>query len=89
MKKLTINKGWYFTAGKRYGWRNDGISEIGIGIARNWITDNKAIIVNVEGQDYHLDCEVARAFINKYKCYEEIGNVVIGYVSKELLTKLI
>ena len=88
MKKLIIHKGWYWSAGKRFGWREDGISDTGIGIGKQWLTDNKAIIVNVDKVDYHLDCEQALAFINKYKCYEDIGNTRIGYIPKELLTKL-
>lgn len=88
MKKLTIEKSFYYTAGKRYGWKADGISEVGVGIAKPWLTENKAIIVNVDKQDYHLDCEQALEFIKKYKCYEDIGGVRVGYVSKDLLKKV-
>ncbi len=88
MKKLIIKKGFYYSCGRNYGWKADGFSEIGVGIAKPWLKDNKAIIVNVDKQDYHLDCEQAIAFINKYKCFEDWSGVRLGYVSKDLFRKL-
>jgi len=89
MKKLIINKSFYYSCGKRYGWKADGISEVGVGIAKPWLKENKAIIVNVDKEDYHLDCEAALAFINKYKCYEDLNGTRVGYVSKDLLKKVV
>lgn len=88
MKRLTINKSFYYTCGKRWGWKADNVSEVGVGIAKPWLKENKAILVNVDGEDYHLDCEQALEFIKKYKCYEDIGEVRVGYVSKDLLKKI-
>ncbi len=87
MEKLTIEKGWYWSAGKRFDWKKDGIPDCGVGIARPLLKENKEMLVNVDGEDYHLDCVEAVTFINKYKCFENIAGVWIGYVPKTLLKK--
>ena len=87
MKKLTINKGWYWGAGSNWGWKADGVSIVGIGIARQWFNE-KEIIVEVDGKNYKLDCAKAKEFINKYKCFEQLKGSRIGYISKDLLEEI-
>ena len=87
MKRLKIKKSFYYTCGKRWGWMHDGYDIVGLGIARKWF-DNKAIVVNIDGQDYHLDCEKALEFVKKYKCFENIKGTKVGYIPKNLLVKL-
>lgn len=89
MKKLIINKSFYYSCGKRWGWKADGVSEVGVGIAKPWLKENKTIIVNVDKEDYLLDCEKALEFIAKYRCFEDIGGARVGYVSKDLLRKVV
>ncbi len=88
MKRLTIKKSFYYTAGKRYDWEKDGFSMIGVGIAKPWLVENKAILVNVDGHDYEVNCEEAIEFIRKYKAYEDIKDIRVGYISRDLMNKV-
>lgn len=85
MKTLTITKSFYYSVGKRFGWKAEGYSEIGVGIAKSWLIENEEILVNVDKKDYHLDCKAAVEFIRRFKSYEDIKGVRVGYVSKDLL----
>lgn len=88
MKKLIIKKSFYYSCGRNYGWKNDGYTEIGVGIAKDWFIKNKEFIVNVDKQDYLVESDRAMDFINKYKSYENIRGIRIGYLTKDLLKKL-
>lgn len=88
MRRLKIRNSFYYSIGRRYNWMKDGFDEVGLGIAKPYLKDNKTLLVNVDGKDYFLDCVKAVEFINSYKSFEDIKGVRLGYISKSLLRKL-
>lgn len=89
MNRLTIKSGWYWSAGIKYGWKKDGVNPQGIGISKEMLQKNKELIVEVDHQEYTLDCERARAFVNKYQSAQTMpGGTIIGIISRDLLEKI-
>ena len=89
MEKLIIKKGWYWSAGQKYGWKKDGVDTKGVGIAKDILQNNKEIVVEVDHQEYILDCERARAFVNQYHSAQTMpGGTIIGIVSRDLFEKI-
>lgn len=84
MKKLKINKGWFYGAGSVYKWNADGYSQYGVGIKRTYF-DEEVIRLDIDGIAYTLDMEKAREFVNKYKSFKVLGKTKLGIVSKSLL----
>lgn len=83
MKKLTINNSFYYSCGDKW-WPDTKYGRVGLGISREWLTDDR-LIVNVDGEDYELDCIEAREFIKENNSWEVRKNVKIGYIPKSLL----
>lgn len=89
MQKVIIKKGWYWSAGTKYGWKKDGVDSQGVSIEKAILQNNKEIIVEVGHIEYLLDCERARAFINKYQSAQTMpGGTVIGIVSRDVFEKI-
>ena len=89
MTKITIKKGFFWSAGTKYGWTNDDYQTRGVGIEKSILQNNKKIIVEILGQEYTLDCDKAREFINKYKASQVMsGGTTVGIVSASLLEKI-
>lgn len=89
MVTITIKKGFFWSAGTRYGWTKDGFETKGVGIDKRVLQGNKEIKVEISGQEYTLDCDKAREFINKYKASQTMpGGTVIGIVSASILEKI-
>lgn len=87
-EKIIIEKGWYWSAGRKWGWDKDGVGPAGVGISKYLLQNNKTLTVEVEGKDYELDCEKARNFINKYKSAETRFGTTIGIIARDLLVKI-
>ena len=85
MKKLIINNSFYYSAGDKW-WPNTKHGRVGLGIEKKWLMDNN-LLVNVDGQDYDLDCQKARDFIKEHKSFEERKGAKIGYIPKSLLNE--
>ncbi len=66
----------------------DGFLEVGLGIEKHWLMRGDNLIVNVDKQDYLLDCKEAVNFIKKYRAFEDRGTARLGYVSKSLFKKI-
>lgn len=90
-KSITIEKGWYRTVGKKYGWLGEHSME-GVGLNRELFNSDK-IVVTIKGKNgfrekYELDSEVGLAFIKQYKSFEMIGSNKIGYVPRSLMLEV-
>lgn len=90
-KSVTIEKGWYRTVGRKFGWLEEHSME-GVGLHRELFNGDK-ILITVKGkngakQHYELDSEVGMEFIKKYKSFEMIGGNKIGFVPRSLLTEV-
>lgn len=85
MTKVIIKAGWYWSAGQKYGWKQDGISGQGVGIEKSILQNNKEIIVEVDHKEYKLDCQKAKDFVNKYQAAQTMpGGTIIGIISRDL-----
>lgn len=90
-KSITIEKGWYRTVGKKFGWGDEHSME-GIGLHRELFNGDK-ILITVKGKNgskehYELDAEEGMAFIKQYKSFEMIGGNKVGYVPRSLLKEI-
>ena len=88
MKRITIKKGWFRSAGYQYKWMFEGYDVLGVGIIKESLKDGEKIIVNVLEKDYELDCSEAIKFINKFGSNMLVRSGVVGIVSKSLLKDL-
>lgn len=88
MEKLTIKKGWYRSAGIKYGWIHSGYEPEGVGINREALNGDK-LQVNVSGFSYVVDCAEAIAFVKRWKShYKTDGGTKIGVISKSIMKKI-
>lgn len=90
-KSITIEKGWYRTVGRKFGWGEEHSVE-GVGLHRELFNGDK-ILVTVKGKNgtkmkYELDAEVGLDFIKRYKSFEMIGGNKVGYVPRSLMTEI-
>ena len=89
MKFIRINKNWFFSAGAKYGWVKDNFDIKGVGIRMSDIKTNKTIRIEINGEEYLMDCEEAVKFIEKYQSiFVAGGSTEIGVVSKSFLRQL-
>ena len=91
IKSITIEKGWYRTVGKKYGWLDEHSME-GVGLNRELFNGDK-IIVTVKGKNgaemkYELDAQIGLNFIKQYKSFEMIGGNKVGYVPRSLMKEI-
>lgn len=85
---LTINKSFYFTAGKKYGFSFPECGVEGLGINIEILQNYKEIEVIVDGIPYLVDCDRAIAFIKRFKSVEDRKGVMVGIISRSLLKEL-
>jgi hypothetical protein len=90
MKKVTIKKGWFFSAGYIYHWHkvDRNIHPHAVGIDMAIIKSNDVIQVVVKDKQYTLNCADALAFIRKWQSYKWIKEKCIGIVSQSLLQEI-
>lgn len=91
---LRIEKGWYWSAGDRWGWTQDGYERAGVGIAKPLLLLSDTLQIEVHGKLYTLDCTSAVDFIRKYKSFYDVKpdprtgeGTRLGVVSKSLLVQ--
>lgn len=88
METIEIKKGWYWSAGGKYGWK-DQYDPKGVGLSRDILINNEEIRVKVNDEYYLVNCQEAREFVRQWKSDITMpGGTRIGIVSKSLLTKL-
>ena len=88
MQTLKIQKGWYRSAGHKYGWTLAGFEPEGVGINRQALDAEKLIVV-VNDVEYEVDCQEAIDFVKKYKShYTTDGGTKIGVISRSIMKKL-
>jgi hypothetical protein len=89
VNKVEIKKGWYYTAGRKFGWLNDGLDMAGVGINQSFLKDCDELHISVAGAIYRVSCEQVREFVRKYKSAERMpGGSLIGIVSKSILEEI-
>ena len=91
IKTITIKDGWYWSAGRTYGWL-DEFSPEAVGLNRDLFNSEK-IIVTVKGKKggafkYEIDSQKGLEFIKKYSAHTLIQGVKIGFIPRELMTKI-
>lgn len=82
-KEIEIVKGWYWTAGRQYGWADTYEME-GVGLNRE-LFESDRILVTVKGIVYEVDTEEAKAFIKRYNSHNKLGDTKVGYISKSIM----
>lgn len=92
IKEVTIEKGWYFSAG-RGRWDCEEHSTEGVGLNRDLFNDSDTIIVKVKSKTgnitkYALDTQKGLNFIRANKSHETLGTVKVGYVPRSLMREV-
>lgn len=88
MKKVTIRKGWYWSAGHKYGWtKKEGKLAQAVGVDMALLKTNEKVVVRVmpKGETFIINCAEAIDFIRQYQSYKWIKEKCIGIVSKSIL----
>lgn len=85
-KEITIKKGWYWSAGTTYGWTGEYSPE-GVGLNRD-LFESDQIIVKIKGERYQLDSKKGLEFIRRYKAHKMLGTTKVGFIPRELMTKI-
>lgn len=89
MEKVKILKGWYRSAGHKYGWANSGYLPEGVGINRDALYDNDEIEVHVAGNKFKVDCKEAIEFVKMWRShYKMDGGTKIGVISRSIMVKI-
>lgn len=89
VKKVTIKKGWYYTAGNKYKWAPPHSME-GVGINRKLFIDSDEIQVTVITKGGHrdvyiLDTKEGLKFIREYKSHKIYRDSLVGFVPRSLM----
>lgn len=84
MERVTIKKGFYWSAGHKYKWTGKYDAN-GFGIAMDILRNSSEIEVVVSGKFYTLDCQQAICFIKTYKSVEKYQGKNVGILTKTLL----
>lgn len=87
MHILKITKGWYWSAGDKYGW-NDNYDRTGIGIALSHIRKADPVRLEIKDEKYEITHDELKRFIGQYKTKKKLKGVPIIYVSKSVLNKV-
>ena len=87
MRYIKIRKGWFKSAGAQYKWM-DKYDILGVGINMLDLKNHKALLVEVEGEQYYLETPIALKFIELFKSIYPIEKLQIGIISKSVLRKL-
>jgi hypothetical protein len=88
MKRITITKNWFFSAGGKYKWEKN-YDRRGVGIRLDTLKENAEIELVIAGVLYHLNCNQAITFIKTFKSVENHKGINIGIVSKSVLNEVI
>jgi hypothetical protein len=90
MKKLEIEKGWFFGAGtpKMYNWKKDGYDSFGVGISLDFLWKTQEVEIVVAGKHYLLRTQDAIDFARKYNATEKRGNTNLIVVSKSIMQEI-
>lgn len=83
--KINIQKGWFVSAGSKYGWVVKGYDRRGVGIQAGYLNRYAMLDISIENKEYTLDTTEAIKFIKKFRSFFEIKGVTIGVVSKSIL----
>lgn len=85
---LKIHSGWFYGAGspKIYGWVKDGYDQAGVGINIGLFLAHERLELEIENRVYLLDCGLAKEFIKRYGSYRPARGVMLGVVSKTILS---
>ena len=88
MKKIKINKGWFWSAGIKFAWEGDHIRE-GVGIKIEDLEKHDKIKLEVQGIEYEVSSKKALDFIEKYKSkFYAKNQTEIGIISRGILTRI-
>ena len=86
MNKITINKGWFRSAGYKYGWMEDGLDIRGVGINKKCILRGTKFLVEVDGIEYVVDSDEVIPVIKKYKSFMPMrGGTRLCVIPKDFL----
>lgn len=88
MKRITINKSFFYSAGDTYGW-SPKYDKRGVGIRMESLRNNTALEIVIDKNLYIINCAQAITFIKQYKSVEIYKGTSVGIVSKELLREVI
>lgn len=89
MKTLKIQKGWYRSAGYKYGWAAQGFEPEGVGINREALNGTETLRVIVNEQEYDVDTAEVIDFVKKWKSYYATpGGTKIGVISRSIMKKV-
>jgi len=78
MKTLKINKGWYRSAGHKYGFTGAGI-----GINVNLLKED--LKLTIDNKTYILPALKGKEFADKHNSYETRGKVTLAIVGESAL----
>lgn len=84
MRRVTITRGWFRTAGTKYGWET-AHDVRGVGINLEILQSHNEIEIEVEGDLYRLYTSTALNFARDFKSGEFHDGVKVLVVSKSLL----
>ncbi len=85
---ITIQKSFFHTAGKKYGWSLPKWACEGVGIDTRILQNYTEIEVIVDNIPYLLNCEHAIAFIRRFKSIEDHKGIKVGIISRSLLKRV-
>lgn len=86
---LTINKSFYYSAGKKYGWCPPKWDTYGVGINVEILQNYRELEIIVDNVHYLVNCGQAIAFIRRFKSIEDHKGISVGIVSKTLLNEIV
>lgn len=84
MRRIIINKGWYLTAGSRFGWETTHDPR-GVGIDVEILKENIEIELEIEGDIYRVYTAQALAFARQFKSGEIHKGIKLCVVSRSIL----
>ncbi len=87
MFRLNIEKSFFYTAGRKYGWETTHDVR-GVGINTEILESYEEIEIVVDDVLYYLNCDVAIIFIRRFKSIETHGDTKVAIVSKSILEEL-
>ncbi|MEK9207946.1 MAG: hypothetical protein AAB922_05660 [Patescibacteria group bacterium] len=89
MKTIKIQKSWFYSAGKKYGWEMKGLDGRGVGLHRDILYPafkaGEDLTVIVDNKRYLVVPADAIEFINKHKSFYKMPRgTMIGVISKSI-----
>ena len=86
MKKIIINKGFFWSAGDKY-WKTglDKYSREGVGVPFATVRENPSVALRVSDKWYIVMSDDVRAFLGQYNALEMRGGTKLVIIPKSLL----